>query len=341
MNGSASTSAPARPSPPSPATASPAGSPLDALRRRLHDPDSISSSQKLMILVLSMTLFGISDIVTGIVPSIQVGPLEFEVAYFAFIPVVLAALLCPLWVAIGAPLGEMIFSDMLLGDFGGIGELEGFLQLLLGIYVAGCIVRDPRNRRQLAVAAFTLVAIDKISSAVIDVAKVGIGIDPETLEESDGLFRAVLVSESIELVMALLITGVLFGALPAMWLAPRLYGKIEPLMGLRPRDPKNPPRLVGPKGTPFWLIGLGALLGAVAIGIISQWEEFVGRDGGVMTLGSFQPDFVDEYGSTFVWVALGVAALAVAGAVALVAVLRGRRRSTETTATHRSDQGAR
>lgn len=291
MNGSASTSAPARPSPPSPATASPAGSPLDALRRRLHDPDSISSSQKLMILVLSMTLFGISDIVTGIVPSIQVGPLEFEVAYFAFIPVVLAALLCPLWVAIGAPLGEMIFSDMLLGDFGGIGELEGFLQLLLGIYVAGCIVRDPRNRRQLAVAAFTLVAIDKISSAVIDVAKVGIGIDPETLEESDGLFRAVLVSESIELVMALLITGVLFGA--------------------------------------------------VAIGIISQWEEFVGRDGGVMTLGSFQPDFVDEYGSTFVWVALGVAALAVAGAVALVAVLRGRRRSTETTATHRSDQGAR
>lgn len=291
MNGSASTSAPARPSPPSPATASPAGSPLDALRRRLHDPDSISSSQKLMILVLSMTLFGISDIVTGIVPSIQVGPLEFEVAYFAFIPVVLAALFCPLWVAIGAPLGEMIFSDMLLGDFGGIGELEGFLQLLLGIYVAGCIVRDPRNRRQLAVAAFTLVAIDKISSAVIDVAKVGIGIDPETLEESDGLFRAVLVSESIELVMALLITGVLFGA--------------------------------------------------VAIGIISQWEEFVGRDGGVMTLGSFQPDFVDEYGSTFVWVALGVAALAVAGAVALVAVLRGRRRSTETTATHRSDQGAR
>lgn len=343
MNGSASTNAPARQSPPAPSTTtptSPTSKPLDVLRRRMHDPDNISSSQKLMILVLSMTLFGISDIVTGIVPSIEVGPFEIEVAYFAFIPVVLAALFCPLWVAIGAPLGEMIFSDMLLGDFGGLGELEGFLQLLLGIYIAGCIVRDPRNRRQLAIAAFTLVAIDKISSGIIDLAKVGVGIDPETLEESNGLFRAVLVSESIELVMALLITGVLFGALPAMWLAPRLYGTIEPLMGLRPRDPKNPPRLVGPRGTPFWLVGLLALLGAVAIGMISQWEEFLGREGGVMTLGSFQPDFVDEYGSAFIWVALGVAAVAVAAAVGLVAVLRDRRR-TASQATERPTRGTR
>lgn len=325
MNGSASSTAPARQSPP-PSSSRRRAAPVSALRRRLHDPDGISSSQKLMILVLSMTLFGVSDIVTGIVPSIEVGPFELEVAYFAFIPVVLAALFCPLWVAIGAPLGEMVFSDMLLGDFGGLGELEGFLQLLLGIYVAGCIVRDPRNRRQLVAAALALVSIDKVSSGLIDLAKVGIGIDPETLEESNGLFQAVLVSESIELVMALLVTGVLFGALPALWLAPRLYGKIEPLMGLRPRDPQNPPRLVGPRGTPFWLVGVLALLGAVAIGMVSQWEEFVGREGGLMTLGAFQPDFVDEYGTAYLWVALTVAALAVAGACVLVAVLRARRR---------------
>ncbi|GII98855.1 hypothetical protein CLV28_2642 [Sediminihabitans luteus] len=305
------------------------GTPTPEPRRRIrlpHDPDGISSAQKLMILVLSMTLFGVADIVTELVPSIEVGPLELEVAYFAFIPVVLAALFCPLWVAIGAPLGEMVFSDMMLGDFSGLGELEGFLQLFVGIYVAGCLVKDPRRPAQLVAAALALVSIDKVSSGLIDVAKVVVGIDPETLEESDGLLRAVIVSEGLELVMALVITGVLFGALPAIWLAPRLYGTIEPLMGLRPRDPQNPPRLVGPRGVPFWVMALLGILGAVALGMLSQWEEFVGRDEGVTTVGAFEPDFVDRYGDGFLWVALAVGVAALLAVVVLIAVVRARRK---------------
>ena len=82
--------------------------------------DGLSSSQKLMILVLSMTLYGVGDIVASVLPEISVGPLELGVSYFSFIAVVLAALLNPVWVALGAPLGELVFSDMLLGDFAGL-----------------------------------------------------------------------------------------------------------------------------------------------------------------------------------------------------------------------------
>ena len=34
--------------------------------------------------------------------------------------------------------------------------------------------------------------------------------------------------------------GILLGAIPAMWLIPALHGKIEPLMGMRPRVPGEP-----------------------------------------------------------------------------------------------------
>src|SRR5699024_2502194 len=105
--------------------------------------DGLSSSQKLMILVLSMTHYGVGDIVASVLPEISVGPLELGVSYFSFIAVVLAALLNPVWVALRAPLGELVSSAMLLGAFAGLSELEGYLETALAIYVAGVIVRDP------------------------------------------------------------------------------------------------------------------------------------------------------------------------------------------------------
>jgi hypothetical protein len=294
---------------------------------RRYDPDHLSSAQKLMILVLSMTLFGVADIVADMLPSFSVGPLELEVAYFAFIPVVLAALLNPLWVALGVAIGEAVIADLLLGSFGGFGELEGFLQLFVGTYVAGCLVKDPRKVSQLFVAALALVGIDKISSAVIDVAKVAVGVDPEALDDAGGTIAAVVLSEGLELLMALLITGVVFGGLAAAWLAPRLYGKIEPLMGLRPRDPQHPPRLTGPWGLSFWWVAVLGILVAALMGVLSQWEEFVGReDDAVTTVGSFDAELADTYGADVAWIA-ALVGLVVGLAVVLgvAAVVRRRR----------------
>ncbi|WP_125775470.1 cell division protein FtsQ [Antribacter gilvus] len=302
----------------------------DALRARFHDPDGISGSQKLMILVLSMTLYGVADIVADLVPQWEVGGLQIEVAYFAFIPVALAALLTPFWVALGCAIGEAMIADMLLGSFGGLGEIEGFLQIFVGAYVAGCLVRDPRNRRQLFVAGLALVAIDKVTSGVIDVAKVAIGIDPDAQEEAAEAFglsdalSTVVVSEGLELLLAMVVTGVVFGGLVAMWLAPRLYGKIEPLMGLRPRDPANPPRLVGPWGVPFWLVGALGILAAAAVGIFSQWEEHFEVANPVTTLAEFEAEGAEEFAESLAWVGGLVGLVVGLGAVVLVAALRAR-----------------
>ncbi|MFD1717646.1 cell division protein FtsQ [Georgenia deserti] len=289
-----------------------------------HRPsEQLSGSQKLMILILSMTLYGVGDIVCQVLPEFSVGPLELGVSYFAFIAVVLAALLSPAWVALGAPLGELVFSDMLLGDFGGFSELEGFLQTALAIYVAGSLVKNPAKAKQLAWACVAMVLVDKVSGGIVDITKVAVGIDPETLEESDGLMSAFLLAEGLDIVVTVALSGILFGALPAMWLAPRLYGKIEPIMGLRPRDPQHPPQLRGPWGTSFWLLAAVAVVLAGAIALFATWEEFVGREG-LSTFAAFEPDFVDRYGQGYLAVAVAVVlALGLTGFFVLRA-LRGR-----------------
>ncbi|HJE78323.1 MAG TPA: cell division protein FtsQ, partial [Brevibacterium epidermidis] len=249
--------------------------------------------------------------------------LELGVSYFSFIAVVLAALLNPVWVALGAPLGELVFSDMLLGDFAGLSELEGYLETALAIYIAGVIVRDPCRRAQLALACVTMVLIDKVSGGIIDIVKVAVGIDPETLEESDGLFSAFVIAEGLDIIVTVAFSGVLFGILPAIWLAPRLYGKIEPIMGLRPRDPADPPRLRGPGGIGFWLVAVFAVVAAAAIALLAAWEEFVGKQG-LSTIGSFElgADGQPGFGLLAVFGAVVVAL----GIIIVLAVASKRRR---------------
>src|SRR5699024_12428067 len=103
-------------------------------------------------------------------------------------------------------------------------------------------------------ACVTMVLIDKVSGGIIDIVKVAVGIDPETLEESDGLFSAFVIAEGLDIIVTVAFSGVLFCILPAICLAPRLYGKIEPIMGLRPRAPADPPRLRRPGGLGLWLV---------------------------------------------------------------------------------------
>jgi hypothetical protein len=59
---------------------------------------------------------------------------EFSAEYFLFIPLLLAMLLDPLSAALGATTGEIIFSEIMLGQFGGLGELEKFLSVTIGVY---------------------------------------------------------------------------------------------------------------------------------------------------------------------------------------------------------------
>ena len=57
--------------------------------------------------------------------------------YFLFIPLVLAMLFDPLSAALGAATGELVFSEIMLGQFGGLGELEKFLTVTIGVMLRG------------------------------------------------------------------------------------------------------------------------------------------------------------------------------------------------------------
>ena len=54
-----------------------------------------TQSQKLMIFVLSMSLYGLATLFTELIPSVQVGVVEFSVEFFLFIPLTLAMLFDP------------------------------------------------------------------------------------------------------------------------------------------------------------------------------------------------------------------------------------------------------
>jgi len=265
----------------------------------------LTQSQKMMVFILSMSLYGLSNMITELIPEFRIGPIELSVEYFAFIPLTLCILFHPLYAAIGASLGEVVFGEIMLGQFGGLGELEKFLAFSLAMFIAGSLVRDPKNKRQVGTAAITGVIIHQLISSVVDIAKVWVGV--EELEAVPGLAESIVVIEGVSFLNDVLFSGILFALLPTVYLVPRLYGKIEPLLGMKPRD--NATRysigqIVGPRVIVLSIAAAVAALGA----------EFLAEAD--MALIEWDADFVDRYGDWFMWVSIGVAAL-----VALITIL--------------------
>ena len=119
----------------------------------MNSQNKISQSQKLMVFVLSMSLYGLATLFTELIPSFQVGIAEFSVEYVLVIPLTRAMLFDPLSAGLGAATGELVFSEIMLGQFGGLGELEKFITVTIGVYIAGRLVKNPRNRAVVAGAS--------------------------------------------------------------------------------------------------------------------------------------------------------------------------------------------
>lgn len=273
---------------------------VDGVRRT-----ELSTSQKLMVFVLSMSLFGLSNILLEIIPDPSIGPVDISVSNMIFVPLTVAALLSPFWAALGAPLGEIVFTDLLMGDFSGLAEIEGYLQMFLAIFIGASLVRNPRNRVQIAIGAVAIILIDKVLSAVVDLGKVWVGV--EDAEYVEGLPESVLTLEILGLGVDVIMSGILLGAIPAIWLIPALHGKIEPLMGMRPRVPGEPIPGDAPS-TPVF-IGFALLLAVASFGF-AFLEAFD------LIAGAWEPDFLDRFGNWFLLIS--VAAIAVVMIVALV-----------------------
>lgn len=220
--------------------------------------ENATQSQKLMVFVLTMSLYGLATLFTELIPSIQVGIVEFSVEYFLFIPLVLAMLFDPMSAALGAATGELVFSEIMLGQFGGLGELEKFVTVTIGVYIAGRMVRDPRNRKMVGIAAISGVIIQQVLGMIVDILKVQFAV--QDFEAVPGLPQSVFATEGFACLNDVVFSGILFCMLPTLFLVPRLYGKIEPLIGMRPRTKE---------------MALGAVNAKVALGSLAAFAVAV------------------------------------------------------------------
>ena len=254
----------------------------------MNTKKNMTQSQKMMVFVLTMSLYGLATLFTELIPKFQVGIVEFSVEYFLFIPLTLSMLFDPLSAALGAATGELVFSEIMLGQFGGLGELEKFLTVTIGVYIAGRLVRDPRNRKMVAVSSIAGVAIQQLMGCVVDILKVQFAV--EDFEAVAGLPQSVFFTEGFACLNDILFSGILFCMLPAVYLVPRLYGKIEPLLGVKPRDKEtmlHGDSALTPKMVILSLAGFGAAIVAELLASggyeLIDWEaDWAGSMGAIV-----------------------------------------------------------
>ena len=274
--------------------------------------ENATQSQKLMLFVLTMSLYGLATLFTELIPSIQVGIVEFSVEYFLFIPLVLAMLFDPMSAALGAATGELVFSEIMLGQFGGLGELEKFVTVTIGVYIAGRMVRDPRNRKMVGIAAISGVIIQQVLGMIVDILKVQFAV--QDFEAVPGLPQSVFATEGFACLNDVVFSGILFCMLPTLFLVPRLYGKIEPLIGMRPRT----------KETALGAVNAKVALGSLAAFAVAVCAEMLAESG--MSLIDWEAD----------WAGSGTALAAgmiVAAVIAIIALAVMKERAEASKAT--------
>ena len=262
----------------------------------------LTSNQKFMVFMLSMTIFGLADLVTQILPELSIGFIEIRVPYFAFIAIILAILFDPFTVAIGSAFGAVIFGGLLMGNFGGVGEIEGFLQLSVAIFLGGMAVSNPLNKVQVFIASCITVGFDKFVGGLVDVAKVLIGL--EGLEPVSGLPESIFIIQGVEFLNDFILAGIIFGALPAMYLVPKLYGKIEPLLGMKPR--KEMPKMEWSK-----ILNVKVILVSIILGLISAGTAFLSEMD--INIIEFELGFEELLGGKFIYVAIIISAVLLFG----------------------------
>ena len=246
-----------------------------------------TQSQKLMVFVLTMSLYGLATLFTELIQKFQVGIVEFSVEYFLFIPLTLAMLFDPMSAALGAATGELVFSEIMLGQFGGLGELEKFITVTIGVYIAGRMVKNPKNVKMVGIAAMTGVILQQFMGTVVDILKVQFAVTD--FEAVPGLPESVFATEGFAFLNDVLFSGILFCLLPTLFLVPKLYGKIEPLLGMWPRTEETALGGVNGKVIAGSLIGFAVAVGAEMMAesglSLVDWEASWAESGTAMAAG--------------------------------------------------------
>ncbi|WP_423746569.1 hypothetical protein V5735_20110 [Haladaptatus sp. SPP-AMP-3] len=255
--------------------------------------------QDMMVFILVMSLTGVQNAVTEIMPEFTFGPLELGVGGFVFIPIVLVLLFRTYWAALAVPVGEIVFGEILLGEFDGLGAMEGLLLIPVCYYFAAKLLQDPENTTQLAIVVFLAEALEEFFAMFIDIGKVYVGV--EKLEAVPGLPESILVLEGVDFLTQMLITGIIFGVIPALYLYPKLHGKIEPLLGMEPFEGERGASML--RDFPFK--ALVAILVAFPLAFVAEAASEIGGAINVV----WEPEFLATYGQEYIVVPIAVSVI--------------------------------
>ena len=174
-------------------------------------------------------------------------------------------------------------------------------------------MKNPKNYKMVGIAAITGTGLQLLMGTVVDILKVQFAV--EDFEAVAGLPESVFATEGFAFLNDLLFSGILFCLLPTLFLVPKLYGKIEPLLGMRPRDEKT------------WLGGINA---KVVIGCIVAFAAAAGAEL-LATSGTPLIEWEAEWAESGTALAIGLVVAAVIAVAAIVAlkVKAGRKQAEE------------
>ena len=126
----------------------------------------------------------------------------------------------------------------------------------------------------VGLAAITGTAAQLLMGTIVDIAKVQFAV--EDFEAVEGLPESVFATEGFAFCNDLLFSGILFCLLPTLYLVPKLYGKIESLLGMAPRTLESAVSGLSPKAILVCVIGfvcaISAELAATAGMSLIDWE---------------------------------------------------------------------
>ena len=256
-----------------------------------------------MVFILVMSLHGLQSMITELLPEFSVAGLGVSIGPFWFVAMSVVLLFRSFWACLAIPMGGIVFGEILIGDFSALGAVEGLVVITASWFFVMALVTNPEDPKQIAALGFLAKAMEETAAWFIDVGKFYVGV--EELEAIQWLPETVWATEGMGALIQIIVAGLVFGAIPTLFLYPRLRGKVEPLLGMDTASSRDGPMFdrTALKRLVAWVLVLPV---AFVVETLSE------TSGGLVT---FEPQFVETYGQEFLFVPIVVAALVAFGLV--------------------------
>jgi len=261
------------------------------------------SHRDMMAFILIMSLHGLQSMITELLPEFSVAGLGVSIGPFWFVAMSIVLLFRSFWACLAIPMGGIVFGEILIGDFSALGAVEGLVVITTSWFFVMALVTNPEDPKQIAALGFLAKAMEEIAAWFIDVGKFYVGV--EELEAIQWLPETVWATEGMGALVQIIVAGLIFGAIPTLYLYPRLRGKIEPLLGMNPIEGRDGPMFN--RSAAKRLVAWFMLLPVAFV-----FETLSETSGGLIV---FEPEFVEVYGQVFLLVPIVVAALLALGVV--------------------------